>query len=230
MAQWFRWFPGDYLRDTGALSLTENGAYRVLLDHYYSTGGKLKADMVQLFRICRAIEEEERNAVGRVVRDFFTVDEDGWLRNKRADREIVEMAEFHKSRSDAGRKGNAKRWGSHSESPSDRTAIREQSHEDRQPQPQPQETNTKPKTSAFALPDWVDSDTWSDFVEVRKKVRAPLTDRAASLILKSLAELRANGHDPKAVLEQSIANGWKGVFPLKAQSSQQPDNRFAGML
>lgn len=143
MAQWFRWFPGDYLRDTGALSLTENGAYRVLLDHYYSTGGKLKADMVQLFRICRAIEEEERNAVGRVVRDFFTVDEDGWLRNKRADREIAEMAEFHKSRSDAGRKGNAKRWGSHSESPSDRTAIRERSHEDRQPQPQESKEGAK---------------------------------------------------------------------------------------
>lgn len=144
MAQWFRWFPGDYLRDTGALSLTENGAYRVLLDHYYSTGGKLKADMVQLFRICRAMEDSEQAAVGRVVTQFFTVDEEGWLKNKRADKEIAEMVEFHKSRSDAGKKGNAKRWGSLKDSPSDRSATDQRSHEDRQPQPQESKEGGKP--------------------------------------------------------------------------------------
>lgn len=231
MAQWFRWFPGDYTRDTGMLSLTEHGAYRVLLDHYYSTGGKLKADMVALFRLCRAMEEHEQLAVGRVVKEFFTVGADGWLKSKRADKEIAEMADFHKSRSDAGKKGNAKRWGSHS----DRSAILEQSHEDRQPQPQPQETNTKTKPSAVALPDWVPLDAWKGWLEVRAKNKAPNTERALKLALTELTNLRGQGHDPAFILDTATARGWKGLFvpkdaPAPAVTDWRKDPKFAGMV
>lgn len=105
------WWPGDYLRDTGDLSLVEHGAYRVLLDHYYSTDGRLKADQAALFRICRAMTEEEQAAVGKVVRLFFTVDEEMNLHNKKADEIIAENREFIRKAEEAGRKGSAKRWG-----------------------------------------------------------------------------------------------------------------------
>ena len=36
--QWYSFYPGDYGRDTGHLSLIEHGAYRTLMDHYYATG------------------------------------------------------------------------------------------------------------------------------------------------------------------------------------------------
>lgn len=108
--QWITWWPGDYLRDTGDLSLVEHGAYRVLLDHYYSTDGRLRADQAALFRICRAMTEEEQAAVGKVVRLFFTVDSEGWLKNKKADKVMTEAAEFIASKRDAGRRGAARRW------------------------------------------------------------------------------------------------------------------------
>lgn len=105
------WWPGDYLRDTGDLSLVEHGAYRVLLDHYYATDGRLKADQVALFRICRAMTEEEQAAVGKVVRMFFTVDGDGNLHNKKADEIIAENAAYIAAAKEAGEKGAAHRWG-----------------------------------------------------------------------------------------------------------------------
>jgi hypothetical protein len=42
-----------------------------------------------------------------------------------------------------------------------------------------------------------------------------MTDRAVKLLITKLAELRAQGEDVDAVLDQSTANSWKGVFPTK---------------
>lgn len=105
------WWPGDYLRDTGDLSLTEHGAYRVLLDHYYATDGRLKADQAALFRICRAMTEDEQAAVGKVVRQFFTVDPEGNLHNKKADKVIAEYTAYLEKARENGRHGAVNRWG-----------------------------------------------------------------------------------------------------------------------
>ena len=55
-----------------------------------------------------------------------------------------------------------------------------------------------------------------DYMECRKKLRKPMTDRAIELMLKKLSDLSA-GDTYKAIkiLEQSIENGWVGIFPLK---------------
>jgi hypothetical protein len=65
------------------------------------------------------------------------------------------------------------------------------------------------------LPDWLPADVWKDFIDFRKKIKAPLTDRACELIIDKLSKLRAEGYDPTDVLNQSIVCGWKGVFEVK---------------
>lgn len=67
----------------------------------------------------------------------------------------------------------------------------------------------------FVLPDWIRPDDWRDFLAMRARIRKPPTERAKVLIVKALERLRAEGHDPAAVLEQSIRNSWQDVFPLK---------------
>lgn len=59
------------------------------------------------------------------------------------------------------------------------------------------------------------SEAMHDFEEMRKKMRRPLTEKAKEMILKKLAKL-AGGDEEKeiAILQQSIMNGWQGVFPL----------------
>lgn len=64
-------------------------------------------------------------------------------------------------------------------------------------------------------PDWLPIDTFEAFREMRKGLRAPLTAKAEQLAIAQLDKLRAEGHDPKLVIEQSILRGWKAFYQLK---------------
>ena len=58
------------------------------------------------------------------------------------------------------------------------------------------------------------------FIENRRKMKSPMTDHAVQLMLKRLRGLSPNKKEQVEILEQSILNGWKGIFPLKAGDSQ----------
>jgi hypothetical protein len=64
------------------------------------------------------------------------------------------------------------------------------------------------------VPDWMPPQ-WTDYCAYRK-ARKGWTAKAEALCIRELSRLREAGHDPAAVIEQSIRNGWAGVFPLKA--------------
>lgn len=51
----------------------------------------------------------------------------------------------------------------------------------------------------------------SDFAIHRKDLKKPLTEKAAAAMVSKLE----GHHDPSAVLTDSIANGWQGIFPEK---------------
>ena len=88
----YKHFLGDYGRDTGHLTIMEHGAYRLLLDHYYSTERALPPDLPTLCHIARAKSKVEREAVDRVAGEFFPIGEDGQRHNRRADQEIAKRA------------------------------------------------------------------------------------------------------------------------------------------
>ena len=106
---WYAHHPGDYLRDTAHLSLAQHGAYRLLLDHYYSTAGPLPTDVTALHRVCRAFDQSEKDAVSSVLAESFELRADGY-HNTRADAELAKQAEIRERLSDSGRRGAKKRW------------------------------------------------------------------------------------------------------------------------
>ena len=53
------------------------------------------------------------------------------------------------------------------------------------------------------------------FVEMRKRIKAPLTERALSLLLSKLDSLAQDEATKIAIVNQSVENSWRGVFPLK---------------
>lgn len=60
------------------------------------------------------------------------------------------------------------------------------------------------------------ADAFSDFAQMRKKIKAPLTDNAAHLILLELEKLAPGDYETqKAILNQSTMRSWRGVFALK---------------
>ncbi len=78
---------GDYMRDTAHLSMLEDGAYRRLLDAYYTREKALPADLPPCYKLARANTKQEREAVAYVLREFFGLTDDGH-RQRRADEEI----------------------------------------------------------------------------------------------------------------------------------------------
>ena len=69
--------------------------------------------------------------------------------------------------------------------------------------------------SPIFIPDFISSHTWADFVQHRKLLKSPLTDRASELIFKKLENWKLKlDWNPDDVLNQSIERGWKGVFEL----------------
>jgi hypothetical protein len=77
------------------------------------------------------------------------------------------------------------------------------------------ESKINKNKDVFILPDWIDKELWGDFLEVRRVKKAPNTNRAIKLLITELTGLRNLGFEPQKIIEQSIKNGWRGLFPLK---------------
>lgn len=69
--------------------------------------------------------------------------------------------------------------------------------------------------ASIPLPDWLPSETWQMWVRNRKQAKRPITEDGAKLQLRNLGNYREEGQDPVAVIENAIANGWQGLFPLR---------------
>jgi len=78
---------GDYAKDTAHLSLMEHGAYRRMLDVYYSAEKALPIEVAKILRLIGARSKEEKECVTVILDEFFELEEDGW-HNKRCDEEL----------------------------------------------------------------------------------------------------------------------------------------------
>jgi hypothetical protein len=79
----------------------------------------------------------------------------------------------------------------------------------------------KHKGNHVDLPDWIPTEAWDSWCEVRKAKRSDMTPGAARLAIKALDALRKKGMSPLDVLNQSILNGYVGVFPLRGYETKK---------
>jgi len=78
-------------------------------------------------------------------------------------------------------------------------------------------TVSQPLENDSKLPEWIDITLWNDFLEMRRKIKKPATEKAKKLLIVKLQTLKALGNDPRKVLEQSIINNYQGLFDLNQQ-------------
>lgn len=88
----FKLYIGDYQRDTGTLSLSEHGAYMLMLQHFYATEQPLPTGR-DLHRLLRCETKIEREAVDSVVSRFWKATDAGLI-NERAIQEFGRAAEI----------------------------------------------------------------------------------------------------------------------------------------
>lgn len=140
---------------------------------------------------------------------FFDL-QDGKLYSRRMQEE--------KQRSEIARKNANERWKSKAKAKSE---------------PEPESKSERGNADCIAtrnakhLPpaDWIPGEAWAGFVEMRKKIRKPLTDHAVGLLVNRLDKLRTDGYDPAAVLDQSTRNDWQDIYPLRGANINGNGNR-----
>lgn len=77
--------------------------------------------------------------------------------------------------------------------------------------------------SVVELPSNIDKQLWLDFIEMRKKIKKKLTEKAVSMILKDLVSF---GHLANESLKNSIKSSWSGVYlPKRQPSYSTPQSR-----
>src|SRR3990167_9112083 len=76
-----------------------------------------------------------------------------------------------------------------------------------------------PQGAVIEIPIWIDSVTWSEWVQFRKEKKQPLKPTTVRRQIQKLTTLRDSGQDPNAIIVQSITNGWTGLFPVNQNGS-----------
>lgn len=150
-------------------------------------------------------------------------------------RQVDESVEKHGRRVDAARKAIATRWGNDTES---ETTVYERIR------PYPDEGKNKNKNKSkdkdkykekeeekeeasgldglmesFGLDESV-REALRSFAEMRKESKAPMSDRSAKLLIDKLISMSKEPETQKAIVEQSVMNGWKGIFPLSRETKK----------
>ncbi|MDN2710627.1 YdaU family protein [Janthinobacterium sp. SUN118] len=201
---------GDYTTDTAHLSLLEDGAYRRLMDRYYSTEAPLSNDEAGLFRLVRARSDEEKDAVRIVLQEFFQATDAGWV-HKRCDAEIAAFKDKCMKAADAANK----RWNkgsstdamqTHSEGNAD--ALPTNNQEPITNNHKPVKTKDKSPPAPDALFPGVDSQIVADFKALRTKHKAPITQTAIQGIVR---EAEKAGLTLEGALRICCERGWRSL-------------------
>lgn len=74
----------------------------------------------------------------------------------------------------------------------------------------------------LVFPTWWPTKEWQDFAQHRREIGKPLTQVAVEKAINRLTELRAQGQDPKRVLDQASLAGWRGLFPVNDRNGPPP--------
>ena len=69
----------------------------------------------------------------------------------------------------------------------------------------------------------IDLKTLNDFIKFRKDIKSPLTDRALTIVKNKLNDLSHN--EQREVVDRSIENNWKGLFPKEKIESFDPASK-----
>lgn len=93
-----------------------------------------------------------------------------------------------------------------------------------------------PRIVDLEIPDWMPSQAWADFCDMRRRQsKSAFTVAAAKGIVADLVQFHAEGHDVEAILMKSVKRGYRGVFkpegppppPRGEQTDWTPERRQA---
>lgn len=76
------------------------------------------------------------------------------------------------------------------------------------------EADTKALTkthSVFVLPDWIDKELWSEWMDIRKRKKSVNTKRSLDALIRNLEIIKDSGIDANTAISTAIEKSWKSV-------------------
>lgn len=77
----------------------------------------------------------------------------------------------------------------------------------------------------ISIPDYVDTEMWAGYHQMRLEIKKTATEYACRLLLKDFAEWNKKGLDVNASIKKSIISKWTGIFEPK-ERIQQANTHF----
>ena len=219
---WYKHYMGDYARDTAHLTILQHGTYRLLLDHYYATEKPLQADIPTLQRIIRATTLDEQDAVKTVLKEYFCL-EGEFYTHSRADKELTKYEAQVDHNRTVGKLGGRPKNPEITQvvildnpSGSKNITRKEPNPDTRYQIPDNQILETREQIPekekpVFVLPEWIDSELWTEWMSIRKKLKAVNSLRAMDSLVDKLFAISQSGISVNTALKTAIEKSWKSI-------------------
>ncbi len=239
---------GAYRTDTSHLSILEHGVYRQLIDTYYVNESPLSCDMNQIARLHRIRSEDELAALRAVLDEFFYKTDEGY-RHSGCDKVMAKVyIKSEKARLSAEKKWELDRLNKceRIENVCERNANASNNHANAHKNdanamlpvtcnPIPVTHNTIPNTinhpptgvvrwSALTceLPASINPAAWQAWCKYKSEAKKPIKQTSAKLQWDFLSSYQPDTQ--LEIVNQSIRNGWHGLFAPKAGNTKQSIN------
>lgn len=190
---------GDYRAATAHLSNEEDLAFRRLLDMYYDTEEPIPLDTQWVSRRLRV----GIDTLVSVLNDMFVHTENGWT-HSRCDAEIAHYHELAQRNRENGKKGGRpkKPSGLPVESQNE---PKETLTNNQEPSTINQQPKERKKAALVVRPDFISEQQWNDWLVIRKKKDAPLTETAWTLFCN---EVKKAGWSIEAAINECCLRNW----------------------
>ena len=243
----FQFYADDFLAGTSDMSAEEVGGYIRLLCHQWTKGG-IPNDQDRAGRMATLLGSP---SLGYVLAKFSLCD-DGMLRNERLEQVRGEQEAYKLRQASSGRNGAQKRWskcqndGNPNGNPNGvaiatpmATPMAKRCPEDSSPSPSP--TPNKKDTAApkspwdvgfgVELPNSFQTENCLQAVKLWLQYKSERKEGYKKTGLTASLTKWSNEFSPAefpSAVENSIASGWKGIFPTGKQQ-QQPQAKSVNL-
>ena len=221
----FQFYAAEFLADENVVMMSnqEVGCYIKLMAYCWREGS-IPSDITKIGKLCG----ENGSAMAQLWLSisccFSSASTSDRLIHRRLETEREKQEKYRFERSESGKKGAKAKWnnelhidGSAITEPIAQPMANDGSSSSSSSSTSSSTSSKKQKKDAalsVVLPDFIPQKAWHGYVQMRKK--AP-TEYAVELIIKQLQKMHSEGQDVGAVLDQSTANSWTSLYPLKTQ-------------
>ena len=211
---------GDYAKKAGRLTMLQHGAYTLLIDSCYDR--EIFPTLEQALEWTWASTQQEVEAVEFVLKKFFTLQDGQYVQNR-----IVEELQNYHSNAETNKRIAMEREAKRKE----KNTLGARSVDEPPPNHTPLTINHKPitnnhkpdreKATVVAHPLTVDQQVWSDWLQIRKAKKLPMTETAWSQIQN---EFRKSNLSDQQGVEYCCLSNWASFKTAWYEKNMQEQN------